>query len=635
MYSSDHKKQSSFEPPLFDESDIRHIEHTHTRVAGDDGVEDPIIEPHETPVLPTKEDLTPQNKLKSLRIVDASSANAMPDRAGTAWGKKHTRNFSLSSDREKVSSPQTGRVEILRQRGNESSVPSRKPWMDNDLEFPGLPPSRNLTYDSARTQDASTQYERKIPQVKDAATQTPRAVVTWLDEPAVTVAEPVVEQPQNQPGPSLKKQNAKKEREAKRKAKKNVSQAEHEDKVSSSGETFVGEEQTIDGATPTIALDLADQPKSLHCIEDEDVLKDHGKQVEEVIEVKEGKGEVESVLQPAAVEQADKMKEAKAVAVKRADQVKHEAEAAAAHAALVSRDFNNLTIPESSEPSATTISQGCKHMDWFKFTKYFIVDQITSPKMAFMGDDFCAFLNEEVRDCPFHEPCMFTADITLTHANHIPDTDMDDPLAQVNMCYLVYPGISTRKSGALNRLHAKRLLAHYEACSLTAGKLMLLDSDIYEICTTFDDIGAEGFITRHTDKWKAFALATMRHPHSERLEMLDTYTQMCQSNGKKEPVSRETLQDLEDLIQPPEAETVCYCRMPVPSGLFKADIPEDYVANDHELVLCWYKGCEAMVFHRQCVEHLGVELLSRWYCTACAKVMKEEAKRAMQGARRK
>ncbi|OAL45404.1 hypothetical protein IQ07DRAFT_576952 [Pyrenochaeta sp. DS3sAY3a] len=568
--SSNREKQSAIEPSLFDESDLRQFEHIDTRVAGDDGLTDPIIEPQETPVLLTKEDLTSQDKLKSLKIVDTCSANAMPDRAGNAWGKKHARNFSLSSVWETASNPQTGRVEIARPRGTESSVSSRKPWMDNDLEFPGLPPPRNLTHDSPRTQDSSTQYEPEIPRFKDAATQTPRAVVTWLDEPAVPVAESVVELPQNQPGPSLKKQKAKKRRESKRKAKRNALQAEHEDKASSSGETF------------------------------------------------EGKDEVESVLEAGAVEQVDEVKqEAKAAAVKRTDNLK-QAEAAAALAALLSWAGKAITVPESSKSSASKISPVRKHMDWLKFTKYFIVDQISPPNINFTEHPFCPFSDEGVPDCPVHK----------TYA------EIDDPLSKYNMCYLVYPGISIRTSGPYNSLHAKRLLAEFEACALTAGKLMILDSDICDVCT-FDHVNADDFISQNTDKWDAYILATMSHPRGARREMFDTYFEMSRSNDKKEPLNPKTLRALENKFQPPGVETICYCQLPMPSGSCKANIPLDQLVDDDTFAVCWYKGCDTTVFHWSCVENLGVAVLSRWYCTACEKLMKGEAKRALEGSERK
>jgi hypothetical protein len=47
-------------------------------------------------------------------------------------------------------------------------------------------------------------------------------------------------------------------------------------------------------------------------------------------------------------------------------------------------------------------------------------------------------------------------------------------------------------------------------------------------------------------------------------------------------------------------------------------------------VRCSYRKCEfGGFFHKRCVKKLGVEKVSRWYCTACEKKMKMWACKAL------
>lgn len=75
---------------------------------------------------------------------------------------------------------------------------------------------------------------------------------------------------------------------------------------------------------------------------------------------------------------------------------------------VVTTEVSSKHMPEHRAAPAPTYSS--KHMHWTKFTRYFIVDQLTNPSLpATSGCSHtptCIFDATEEPDCPYHEPRM-------------------------------------------------------------------------------------------------------------------------------------------------------------------------------------------------------------------------------------
>lgn len=89
------------------------------------------------------------------------------------------------------------------------------------------------------------------------------------------------------------------------------------------------------------------------------------------------------------------------------------------------------------------------------------------------------------------------------------------------------------------------------------------------------------------------------------------------------PEVLQAMQRKDDLVE--GAVQLCYCRravLPKASGVCKE--------SSNGYVRCSYHKCEfGGFFHKRCVKRLGVEKVSRWYCTACEKKMKMWAYKAL------
>lgn len=94
----------------------------------------------------------------------------------------------------------------------------------------------------------------------------------------------------------------------------------------------------------------------------------------------------------------------------------------------------------------------------------------------------------------------------------------------------------------------------------------------------------------------------------------------------KHPLTTRTLQDIQRLHFGPKGSIqMCYCQVEVPCTI--SGIRKEF-SKGH--VSCSYRECEfGGVFHKRCVKKLGVEKVSRWYCTACEKQMKALACRTL------
>lgn len=194
---------------------------------------------------------------------------------------------------------------------------------------------------------------------------------------------------------------------------------------------------------------------------------------------------------------------------------------------------------------------------------------------------------------------------------------------QRDLCYIVFPSSDTCTTGPYNRLHGQKLLEVYEEDSWTQGRVMLMDADLLD------------YIRENLPKWSiylkpgaipmrliaeytGFALGGSRGPA---MEQEHRFKELCNKNNTdKQQMSQQILQEIQSQVfTRPDTDYMCYCRNLV---------PED-CANPASIVTCSYRDCATTYFHKSCVQGLGVDKVSRWYCTSCEKKMKVVARQAL------
>jgi hypothetical protein len=70
-----------------------------------------------------------------------------------------------------------------------------------------------------------------------------------------------------------------------------------------------------------------------------------------------------------------------------------------------------------------------------------------------------------------------------------------------------------------------------------------------------------------------------------------------------------------DKFEPTAMKYICYCRATISK---QGVLPGDTIT-------CSHSGCLTVIFHKSCVKKLGVDKVSRWYCTTCESQMKRAA----------
>ena len=83
----------------------------------------------------------------------------------------------------------------------------------------------------------------------------------------------------------------------------------------------------------------------------------------------------------------------------------------------------------------------------------------------------------------------------------------------------------------------------------------------------------------------------------------------------KRQISKESLSDIQhQKFENADTHFMCYCNDNVPAdGLSK------------HVVECAHRDCTLRYFHKSCVKKLGVDKVSRWFCTMCEEQMRSLA----------
>ncbi|KAI4672066.1 uncharacterized protein J4E78_000566 [Alternaria triticimaculans] len=209
-----------------------------------------------------------------------------------------------------------------------------------------------------------------------------------------------------------------------------------------------------------------------------------------------------------------------------------------------------------------------------------------------------------------------------TFAKGVSPVPLPEPLLPVTKHGKHMHWIST---GPFNRLRGEKLLSLYEKDHRTKGRLMLVDDDLINYLIEDPAIRArnrnpDGIPDRlqkeYDDVKNGF------NPGALMAQEL-RFERLYAKNGfNKQELTQVMLQDIQhNELERPGTERICYCRATAPKG--------GLLAKD--TVVCSHRDCTTTYFHKSCVKKLGVEKVSRWYCTSCEQQMKILACQTLRG----
>ena len=171
-------------------------------------------------------------------------------------------------------------------------------------------------------------------------------------------------------------------------------------------------------------------------------------------------------------------------------------------------------------------------------------------------------------------------------------------------------------------------MALYEKHDLTRGRIILVDDDLV---TYFGDINNSPskpdltsmpprLLREHTEFLAGYELGPLmkKELEFERLFVKNTTIKQSLTRGMLQKIQRQD-SGCKSSVQ------LCYCQAEVVLNTY--EIKKEF---GNGFVNCSYRKCEfGGLFHKRCVKKLGVEKVSRWYCTACEEQMKKSAYKAL------
>jgi hypothetical protein len=193
-----------------------------------------------------------------------------------------------------------------------------------------------------------------------------------------------------------------------------------------------------------------------------------------------------------------------------------------------------------------------------------------------------------------------------------------------DQCYLVLPCAELTSSGPYNRLRGEKLLRLFEQDARTKGRLMLVDDDLLHYfmedpSSRARNRGPGAVPDRIAKEYAEFSDGYNPGPlmNQEReFERLWSRNKLI-----KHQLTQKMLQDIQrDNFERAGTQYMCYCRAAVPKG----------GASAKDTVVCSHRDCRTRHFHKSCVKRLGVEKVSRWYCTSCEYQMKVLARQTLR-----
>ncbi|KAJ8112033.1 hypothetical protein OPT61_g5508 [Boeremia exigua] len=557
--------------------DRRHLQHIHTRVNGEDGLGQEVIEPYHAPLLPLK----PSTSLKQppvlqLKVVENKENGIPAGMTNRGWLRRDLARKTSSGPF--VSKPL-----------NEISLPPSLPVIPVPVKRTGS--TTTPAWDSVKpfTQDPLDEHLRKSEE--DFPSLNPRVKASksvWVKSTAPAVQPSTEVEKFGHQGPEhavaldheakdthpvVSQKKAKKvQREARRKAKKVGSSAETSNPAMGDK---AGVETIERGICETSGIDLTTYHSHTT-----------GKSMQEV------SSEITvPLLRPSS----------------------DSGETCASSGVVAEQNTGPKVSLDSIAPVVPYTTHG-KHEHWTRFARYFAVDQLTIPLLqTFVGcshGSSCLFESYKVLDCPFHEP----------HCS------CGDPL--LNQCFLVHPSNKPCTSGPYNQAQGEKILAMYEQNDLTKGRLMLVDDDLVSYFAGFshnpntpntEDIPPR-LLREHTEFLDGYERGPLMKKELE-------YQRLFTKNAFiRHPLTPNMLQDIQHQNAGPKGSVkLCYCQTETLPNV--RDIKKEFAKG---YVVCSFRKCRfGRIFHKHCVKTLGADKVSRWYCTDCEKEMKAVADKVL------
>ncbi|KAF1362656.1 hypothetical protein EJ07DRAFT_105810, partial [Lizonia empirigonia] len=281
--------------------------------------------------------------------------------------------------------------------------------------------------------------------------------------------------------------------------------------------------------------------------------------------------------------------------------------------AAPAQQLSPIDTPVPVTPPTLPCTTHRKHDSWTRFARFLVIDQLTNPYLQSSEDcsheSICLFESLGVTDCPFHKP-------------HCP---CDDPLR--NICCLMHPSEWPFTSGPLNRAYGERLMATYQQHEETKDRVMLVDCymALYLISSygTSSEQDRSLMPFRLVQEHKEYQDGFERGPLMK--QELDYKRKLFKNMITGRPLTIDVLQGIHSRSNGSEDSIkMCYCITEVQN---MSEVDKELGTG---IVECSYRECKfGGYFHKDCVKKLGVEKVSRWYCTSCEKEMKILAHRTL------
>lgn len=280
-----------------------------------------------------------------------------------------------------------------------------------------------------------------------------------------------------------------------------------------------------------------------------------------------------------------------------------------------------------SQPSSLPVTSHDKHTNWANFKRKLVVDQLTAPILPSSSDHMhptlCVCETHDVLDCPFHPPCK----CVCRHCScielivSIDCSSCQDPL--LDLVYLVYPCEKVLQTGPYNRLHGQKLLNKYRQHEHLKNRLMLVDDELLEhfMIDPQDRLNKPGGKSKVLQRLAAEYAAHLKgSPPGPLMEQERLFDSMWNKNSiMKHEISQDMLMGLRESVVVASAPLMCYCQDVAPRDQSSKNVVE-----------CAHRNCRFKLFHKACVKDLGVDKVSRWYCTECNAKMQLLAYRTLR-----
>lgn len=339
--------------------DRRHLEKIHKRVGGDDGLGQSVIDPYHTPLLPMPASRYDRKPAVQLRMVvsEAAKPKFSSKKGTTAHCLSSSDGWATVLSNKKAKAPSVKPAWGLTISG-QSVAPTPRPVNPCGTGATEIPDLRKMRRDSDIANAAAVQPPAETDITKFPGPERALPFVRSHVLKAVT-EHPVVSQ----------KKLKKHEREAKRKAKK-------QDAASPPVKLI---EPTEEGTEPVVTTAVTIHDPGVHNFE--------------AYDMRHGPSPITSVNTSVASERIEELSHSVANAQPRPN-------------------LENMSTPALQKFHITSSS---RHLHWLRFERELVVDRPTDVCLEGLvgqhcGEGYgtsCAFEANNIKDCPFHEPCEF------------------------------------------------------------------------------------------------------------------------------------------------------------------------------------------------------------------------------------